>query len=115
MVCKPNVVRVSTKVVTPTTSTAHRNGVNAVSPCHENKGSVGLNRFSPKIWLNGSCTGVWIGWLLAMVTASPASRKKVPRVVIREGTWNFTVITTLTKHTTTPTSAATTALMVRGT
>src|SRR5439155_7360111 len=91
-----------------------RNGVNAVRPWSENTESVGLNRFSPKIWLNGSCAGVWIGSLLAMVTARPASRKRVPRVVIREGTWNLTVIKPLTTTTTTPMSTATRELQGSG-
>ena len=64
IVCKPKVVLFSTKAIAATTKRVHRKGVNAVKPCQDQRESVGPYRFSPKISLNGSCTGATIGWLL---------------------------------------------------
>ena len=64
IVCRPKVVLFSTNAIAATTRRVQRKGVNAVKPCQDQSESVGLYRFSPKISLNGSCTGATIGWLL---------------------------------------------------
>src|SRR5690242_10987292 len=74
----------------------------------------GVYRFSPKYVSNGSPAGVVTCWLPDMYWVSPFKKKRVPNVVISEGTRSLTVTRPLNRPTSTPARTASTNPTTRG-